>query len=115
MSAGKRWQRDTCKKNRMCVCVCLSACVSVQVDLGRLGLQGHQAGGSVCQHMEVRGGRWTHGCGPALRVHLVVNQTPLLQECMDSVAEEAKSINLHSHAHFHVWEVVFNFGVFMRF
>lgn len=99
----------------MCVCVCLSACVSVQVDLGRLGLQGHQAGGSVCQHMEVRGGRWTHGCGPALRVHLVVNQTPLLQECMDSVAEEAKSINLHLHAHFHVWEVVFNFGVFMRF
>lgn len=43
------------------------------MDLGRLGLQGHQAGWSVCQDMEVRGGRGTHGCGPALRVHLVVD------------------------------------------
>lgn len=60
-------------------------------DLGRLGLQGHQAGGSVCQHVKVRSGRGAHGCGPALGVHLVVNQTPLLQEGVDSAAEESQS------------------------
>lgn len=62
------------------------------LDLGCLGLQGHQAGGSVGQHMKVRGGRGTHGCGPALGVHLVVNQTPLFQEGVDSAAEGAQDL-----------------------
>lgn len=50
--------------------------------LGGLGLQGHQAGRGVSQDVEVGGGRGAHGGGPALGVHLVVDQTPLLQECM---------------------------------
>lgn len=37
----------------------------------------------------MRGGRGPHGCWPALRVHLVVDQSPLLQEGMDSAGEEA--------------------------
>lgn len=35
-------------------------------DLCCLGLQGHQAGGGVGQHVEVRGRRGAHGGGPAL-------------------------------------------------
>lgn len=65
-------------------------CVCVYVDLRCLGLEGHEAGWSVCQDVEVRGGWGTHGCGPALRVHLVVDQTPLLQEGVDSAAEETQ-------------------------
>lgn len=68
--------------------MCLFVCVCVYVDLGCLGLEGHQAGWSVCQDMEMGGGWGTHGCGPALGVHLVVDQTPLLQEGVDSAAEE---------------------------
>lgn len=59
-------------------------------NLGRLRLQGHQAGGCVGQHMKVRGGWGTHGSGTALGVHLVVDQTPLLQEGMDSALETAQ-------------------------
>lgn len=63
-------------------------CKGVFVDLGCLWLQRHQTGGSVCQHVEVGGGGRTHGRGPALGVHLVVDQTPLLQEGVDPVADE---------------------------
>lgn len=78
-------------KSLIRVHVCI-ICLGVFADLGRLGLQGHQAGGSVCQHMKVRGGWGTHGCGPALGVHLVVYQTPLLQEGVDSAAEGSQRI-----------------------
>ncbi len=74
------------KLPRICAHIYFSVCAYVFVDLGRLGLQGHQAGWSVCQDMEVRGGWGTHRSGPALRVHLVVDQTPLLQEGVDSAA-----------------------------
>lgn len=63
---------------------------AMSADLGGLWLQGHQAGWCVCQDVEVRG-RWgAHGCGPALRVHLVVDESPLLKESMDSAREETK-------------------------
>lgn len=41
-----------------------------------------QARGGVSQHVEVGGGRGAHGEGPALSIHLVVHQPPLLQEGM---------------------------------
>lgn len=70
----------------LCVCVDVCVCALTCEDLGGFGLEGDQTGWSVCQHMEVRGGRGAHGCGPALRVHLVVDQPPLLQEGVYSAA-----------------------------
>lgn len=35
----------------------------------------------------MRGGWRAHGCGPALRVHLVVDQSPLFQEGMDPAGQ----------------------------
>lgn len=52
-----------------------------------LGLQWHQAGGGVGQHMKMRGGWGAHGRRAALWIHLVVDQTPLLQEGVDPGAE----------------------------
>lgn len=43
-------------------------------------VQGHEARRCVSQHGEVRGGRGAHGQRAAVGVHLVVDQTPLLQE-----------------------------------
>lgn len=48
--------------------------------LRRLGLQRHQTGGRIGQHVEMGGGWGAHGGGPALGVHLVVDEAPLLQE-----------------------------------
>lgn len=62
------------------------------MDLGRLGLQGHQTGRSVCKDVEVRSGWGTHGCGSALRVNLVIDEAPLLQEGVHSAAEETHSV-----------------------
>lgn len=61
------------------------------MDLGGLGLEGHETGWSVCQDVKVRGGWGAHGRGPALRVHLVVDKSPLLQEGVDSAGEKAQS------------------------
>ena len=45
-------------------------------------MEGDKARGGVGQDVEVGGGGRTHGERAALRVHLVVHQTPLLQERM---------------------------------
>lgn len=46
-------------------------------------LQGGQATWCVNQDIEVRGGWRSHGEGSALCIHLVINQTPLLQKSMN--------------------------------
>lgn len=61
------------------------------MDLGGLRLEGHQTGWSVCQDVKVRGGWRAHGCGPTLRVDLVVDKSPLLQEGVDSAGEKAQN------------------------
>lgn len=82
----------------MCVCEVLSVCVCVY--LGGLRLEGNQAGRGVCQDVEVGGGRRAHGCGATLRVHLVVDQPPLLQEGMDPAWTHPTQINTLHHLHF---------------
>lgn len=47
-------------------------------NLGCFGLQGDQTRRSVRQDVEVRGRRRSHGSGPTLWVHLIVDQSPLL-------------------------------------
>lgn len=54
-----------------------------RTHLGRLGLQRHQPRGRIGQDVEVGGRRGAHGGGPALGVHLVVDEAPLLQEGVD--------------------------------
>lgn len=43
----------------------------------------NEAGGRVSQHSEVWGRRRSHGERAAVRIHLVVDQTPLFQESVD--------------------------------
>lgn len=62
----------------------------MRTHLGRLGLQRHQPRGGVGQDVEMRGGWGAHGGGPALGVHLVVDEAPLLQEGVDPAEEEKK-------------------------
>lgn len=47
-------------------------------------VQGHEAGWGVGQHGEVGSGRGAHGQRATVGVHLVVHQTPLLQERVNS-------------------------------
>lgn len=72
-----------------------SLCVSVCVFyLQGFVLQGGQPGRGVSQYVEMRGGWGSHGEGPALCVHLVVNQTPLLQKRMNPGHRENFSLYL---------------------
>ena len=50
-------------------------------DLRRV--DGLQSGRGVGHHVEVGGGRGTHRVRAVLRIHLVVDQPPLLEEGMD--------------------------------
>lgn len=47
-------------------------------------MQRYQPRGRIGQHVEVGGGWGAHGGGTALSVHLVVDETPLLQESVDA-------------------------------
>ena len=64
------------------LCVCGLVCVFAYPDLRGSVVEGDKSRGGVGQDVEVGGGGRTHGERAALRVHLVVHQTPLLQERM---------------------------------
>lgn len=50
-----------------------------------------EARGRVSQHSEVWGRRWPHGQRAAVRIHLVVDQAPLLQEGVDPNGSRSNS------------------------
>ena len=64
------------------VCMCARVRVCVCPDLRGSVVEGDKSRGGVGQDVEVGGWGRSHGERAALRVHLVVHQTPLLQERM---------------------------------
>lgn len=69
-----------------------AAAPTPRTHLGGLGLQRHQPRGRIGQHVEVGGGGGAHGGGPALGVHLVVDEAPLLQEGVNPAESRAQTL-----------------------
>lgn len=51
-------------------------------------MERHKSRGSIRKHVEMRSRRGAHGHGAAFRIHLVVNETPLLQKGMDPMGQQ---------------------------